>query len=212
MDGLDRILVLLVDDHPVVRHGLQTVLQSQPDLALAGEAMDGSEAIRVCERLHPDVILMDLMMPGMDGVTATKEIHQRWPEINIIILTSFEERELVDAALKAGAIGYLLKDVTAKELVGAVREAAAGHPQLSPGAAKALIQEVRQPRHNGFRLTRREKEVLKLMVQGAQNAVIAEKLFISESAVKFHVGNILSKFGVASRTEAVVKAMNEKLA
>ena len=211
MDQPNRISVLLVDDHPVVRHGLQTVLQSQADLALIGEAADGSEAIQLCEKLHPDVILMDLMMPGVGGVAATKTIHERWPDINVIILTSFEERELVDAALKAGAIGYLLKNVTAQELVGAVREAARGHPQLSPGAARALIQEIRRPEHLGFHLTRREKEVLRLMIEGHQNPTIAERLCVTESAVKFHVGNILSKFGATTRTEAVVIAMNKKL-
>ena len=148
MTQTNPIRVLLVDDHMVVRSGLSTVLSVYDDLKLVGEAGDGEEAIRLCERLQPDVILMDLLMPKMDGVTAIKAIKTRWPQIQIIALTSFKEKEYVEGALKAGANGYLLKDVSAEELVNAVRRATAGQPSLSPEAAQVLIQNVNEPSTN----------------------------------------------------------------
>jgi len=207
----DRIKVMLVDDHTVVRSGLSAVLSVADDLELVGEAGDGEEAVRLCERLKPDVILMDLLMPKMDGVSAIRAIKERWPKVKIIALTSFKEKEYVEGALKAGAVGYLLKNVTADELIGAVHRAAAGQPSLSPEAAQVLIQKVSEPAAPGHDLTDRERDVLRLMVEGLSNSDIAEKLIVSQSTVKFHVSNVLSKLGVSGRTEAVAMAVKLNL-
>ena len=211
MTQSNPIRVLLVDDHMVVRSGLSTVLSVYDDLKLVGEAGDGEEAIRLCERLQPDVVLMDLLMPKMDGVTAIKAIKSRWPQIQIIALTSFKEKEYVEGALKAGANGYLLKDVSAEELVNAVRRAVVGQPSLSPEAAQVLIHNVSEPAQPLMEMTGREKEILVLMVEGLSNNEIAERLFVSQSTVKFHVSNILSKLGVTGRTEAVALAVKHHL-
>jgi len=205
------IKVMLVDDHMVVRSGLGTVLAVYDDMQLVGEAKDGEEAIRLCEKLQPDVILMDMVMPKMDGVAATKTIKERWPNIQVIALTSFKEKEYVEGALKAGASGYLLKNVSAEELVNAIRKAAAGQPSLSPEAAQVLIQRVNEPPTPGKDLTDREKEILALMVKGLSNNEIAEKLIVSASTAKFHVSNVLAKLGVTGRTEAVALAVKYKL-
>jgi NarL family two-component system response regulator LiaR len=205
------IRVLLVDDHAVVRSGLGAVLMSRDDLSLVGEANNGEEAVRLCERLKPDVVLMDLLMPGMDGVAATKAIREKCPNSRVIALTSFKEKEIVEGALKAGAMSYLLKNVSAEELVTAIRGAVAGQPRLSPEAAQVLIQEVREPTTKVYDLTEREKEILAQMVEGLPNAAIAKKLVVSNSTVKFHVSNILSKLGVTSRTEAVALALKHHL-
>ena len=205
------IKVLLVDDHTVVRSGLSAVLSICDDLSLIGEAGNGEEAVKFCEREQPDVILMDLLMPKMDGVAATKAIKTKWPKIQIIALTSFKEKEYVEGALKAGALGYLLKNVSADELANAIRRAVAGQPSLSPEAAQVLIQGVNQPQKPGFDMTDREKEILALMIEGLSNNDIAERLIVSQSTVKFHVSNVLSKMGVASRTEAVAIAVKQHL-
>jgi two-component system, NarL family, response regulator LiaR len=205
------IKVMLVDDHMVVRSGLGTVLAVYDDMLLVGEAKDGDEAIRLCEKLQPDVILMDMVMPKMDGVAATKTIKERWPHIQVIALTSFKEKEYVEGALKAGASGYLLKNVSAEELVNAIRKAAAGQPSLSPEAAQVLIQRVNEPPAPGKDLTGREREILALMVKGLSNNEIAEKLIVSASTAKFHVSNVLAKLGVTGRTEAVALAVKFKL-
>ena len=211
MTQINPIRVLLVDVHMVVRSGLSTVLSVYDDLKLVGEAGDGEEAIRFCERLQPDVVLMDLLMPKMDGVTAIKAIKSRWPQIQIIALTSFKEKEYVEGALKAGANGYLLKDVSVEELVNAIRRATAGQPSLSPEAAQVLIHNVSEPEQPQIEMTSREKEILVLMVEGLSNNEIAEHLIVSQSTVKFHVSNILSKLGVTGRTEAVALAIKHHL-
>lgn len=206
------IRVLLVDDHAVVRSGLSAFLLAYDDFDLVGEASGGEQALRLCETLQPDVILMDLVMPGMDGAQATALILEKYPGIQIIALTSFKEQELVEGAIKAGAISYLLKDITADELADAIRAAFAGKPTLSPDAAQVLIQAARQPaKKPGFDLTDREKEVLALMIEGLNNNQISEKLVVSVSTTKFHVSSILSKLDAASRTEAVSYALKNHL-
>jgi NarL family two-component system response regulator LiaR len=205
------IRVLLVDDHTMVRKGLALFLKAFDDLELAGEAESGAAAIQLCGEIQPDVVLMDMVMPDMDGVSTTREICQQFPQVQVIALTSFKEGDLVKNALEAGAIGYLLKDVSADELAWAIRAAHSGRATLSPEAAQALVQTANQPPVPGLDLTDREREVLALMVEGLNNTQIAGKLTISPSTVKSHVSNILSKFGVASRTEAVTLALRHGL-
>jgi NarL family two-component system response regulator LiaR len=204
------IRVMVVDDHPMVRSGLKALLSAYDDLEFAGEAANGAEAIRLCEQLKPDVILMDLVMPEMDGAAATRAIREKHPHIKVVVLTSFKEDDLVQGALRAGAIGYLLKNVSADELARAIRSAYAGRPTLAPEAAQALIHATAQPAI-GSDLTEREREVLALMVEGLSNQEIAAKLYVSQSTVKFHVSSILSKLYANNRTEAVALAVKHKL-
>jgi len=211
MSEIQPIRVLIVDDHAVVRSGLSAFLLIFDDLELIGDASSGAEAIRMCEKFHPNVILMDLVMPGMDGAAATKAIRNRWSDIQVIALTSFKEEELVQGVLQAGAIGYLLKNVSADELAHAIRSAHAGRPTLAPEAAEALIQAAIHKPKIGHDLTEREQEIIELLVQGLSNPDIAERLFISRSTVKFHVSNVLSKLGAESRTEAVAIAIHNHI-
>jgi len=205
------IKILLVDDHAVVRSGLSKFLMVNKDLKLVGEASDGAEAVQMTSLHKPDIVLMDLMMPGMDGITATREIHQKYPKVKVIALTSFAEQNMVQGALQAGAIGYLQKNVTAKELGNAIRSACAGKMTLSPEATQVLAQSVAQPQIPGEQLTEREREVLKCMVDGFNNNEIAVKLFVSLGTVKFHISNIFNKLGVDSRVEAVKLAIEQKM-
>lgn len=206
-----HIGVMIVDDHAVVRSGLSTFLMVYDDLEFVGEASSGEEAVRLCDRIKPDVVLMDLVMPGMDGAKATKAIREKCPDIQVIALTSFKEQELVEGVMEAGAIGYLLKNVAADELADAIRSAHIGRPTLAPEAAQALIQASRRPEPTRYDLTVREKEVLELMVEGLSNPEIADRLVVSKSTVKFHVSSILSKLGACSRTEAVAMALQKEL-
>ena len=205
------IRVMLVDDHTMVRRGLVTFLKAFDDLELAGEAESGEAAIRLCAEVLPDVILMDMVMPDMDGAAATRAIRQQFPQVQVLALTSFKEGDLVKHALEAGAIGYLLKDVSADELAEAIRAAQAGRATLSPEAAQALVETANQRPAPGLDLTEREREVLALMVEGLNNTQIAGRLTVSSSTVKSHVSNILSKLGVASRTEAVSLALRSHI-
>jgi NarL family two-component system response regulator LiaR len=216
MSELNPIRVLIVDDHSMVRRGLATILKIKPDLQLVGEASNGREAVKVCGRVQPDVVLMDLMMPEMSGAAATDAIRKQWPQVQVIALTSFQEKELVREALQAGAIGYLLKNVSADDLAAAIREAHAGRSTLAPEAIQALIQVEPAPRipdkdlAAAFELTPRELEVLALMVEGLSNPDIAERLVVSRSTAKAHVSNILSKMGVSNRAEAISLALQYK--
>lgn len=205
------IRVMLVDDHTMVRRGLATFLKVFDDLQLVGEAENGEAAIQLCAKVRPDVILMDMALPVMDGATATRAIRQQFPQVQVIVLTSFKEGELIKNALEAGAIGYLLKDVSADELVGAIRAAHAGRATLSPEAAQALVETSNQPPTPGLDLTEREREVLALMIEGLNNTQIAGRLTVSPSTIKSHVSNILAKLGVASRTEAVTLALRNRI-
>lgn len=211
MNGDDLIRVLIVDDHAVVRSGLAAFLLAFEDLELVGEAASGPEALRIVEERSPDVVLMDLVMPEMDGATTTKRIRERFPHVQVIALTSFPEEDLVQTALQAGAISYLLKNVSADELANAIRAADIGRSTLAPEAAQALIHATTRPPEVGHDLTPREREVLVLMVEGLSNPEIAERLVVSRSTVKFHVSSILSKLDVNSRTEAVALALQQDL-
>jgi NarL family two-component system response regulator LiaR len=205
------IRVMLVDDHTMVRKGLVTFLNAFDDLQLAGEAESGAEAIRLCGEVLPDVVLMDMMMPDMDGTTAIRRIRQQFPDVQIIALTSFKEGDLIKRALEAGAIGYLLKDISAKDLARALRAAYAGRATLSPEASQSLVEASSQPPAPGLDLTEREREVLALMIEGLNNVQIAGRLTVSPSTIKSHVSNILTKLGAASRTEAVSLALRNKI-
>jgi NarL family two-component system response regulator LiaR len=205
------IRVMLVDDHAVVRSGLSAFLMVYPDLELVGEAESGEDAVARAALLQPDVILMDLVMPGMDGVAATRAIRQKYPHIQIVALTSYKDDNLVQGALQAGAIGYLLKNVSATELASAIRSAHARRMTLSSEAAQALVQSASQTVPASDDLTERERDVLRLMVDGLSNAEIAERLVVSPSTVKFHVGNIFTKLGVDNRVAAVSLALQRKL-
>jgi two-component system, NarL family, response regulator LiaR len=203
--------VAIVDDHAMVRSGLAAFLSVSDDFELVGEAENGNQALRLCAEAQPDVVLMDLVMPGMDGVATTRAIRERFPMIRVIALTSFPEDRLVQEVLEAGALSYLLKNVGADELARAIRAARAGQSTLAPEAAQALIQRVTQPKTPGHDLSPREREVLALMVQGLNNPEIAERLVVGRSTVKFHVSSILGKLGVQSRTEAVALAVQHHL-
>jgi two-component system, NarL family, response regulator LiaR len=202
---------MIVDDHAVVRSGLSAFLLAFDDLDYVGEATGGADAVDKCVALKPDVILMDLVMPDVDGAEATRRIKEACPRVQVIALTSYKEDDLVQGALKAGALSYLLKNVSADELAGAIRAAHAGRPTLAPEAAEVLIKAATEPAAEEEGLTSREIEILKLMVAGESNPDIAATLFVSRSTVKFHVSNILMKLGATTRTEAVAIALQRGL-
>ncbi|MCG3210350.1 MAG: Transcriptional regulatory protein LiaR [Anaerolineae bacterium] len=205
------IKVMIVDDHTVVRRGLKFFLLAFDDMELVGEADNGEAAVELCGQLQPDVILMDMKMPGMDGAAATRKIIERHPHVQIIALTSFKDEALVQGALLAGAVSYLLKDVTDDELAEAIRSAYAGRATLAPEIARALVRAATQPPALGSDLTDRERQVLALMVEGLNNVEIAKRLVISRSTARYHVSNILSKLGATNRVEATALAIQNKL-
>ncbi len=207
----ERIRVVIVDDHLMVRRGLATFLKAAQDLELVGEAATGLEAVRVCAETRPDVVLMDLKLPELDGIGATRAIRQAHPETQVIAVTSSQEDDLVSQVLRAGAIGYLLKDVGVTGLGEAIRAAAVGRATLAPEATQALVRQTTAAAIPGQALTEREREVLALMVKGLSNADIANRLVLSRSTVNFHVSNVLGKLEVTSRTAAVSVALQHRL-
>ena len=207
---IDLITILLVDDHEVVRQGVRAFLEAHPEFDVVGEANNGTEAVTMVEDFVPDVVLMDLIMPGMDGVEATRLIKTVSPRTQIVVLTSYHEDEHIFPALKAGAISYLLKDVKMDELVEAIKKAALGNAVLHPHVAARVIDEIQGKKEDEFKphsdLTNREMEILKLIAEGASNSEISDQLVISMHTVKGHVSNILSKLHLADRTQAAVYA------
>lgn len=207
-----EIRVLIADDHDMLREGLAAFIAASPDLILVAEAVNGAEAIEKSLELGPDVVLMDLMMPEVDGLTAIKAIRAEAPNIKIIALSSFGENDIVQSALKAGATSYLLKNISAAHLADAIRSAASGFSTLAPEVSESLLQQSMQAsKPPSYDLTKREVEVLSLLVEGLANAEIAQRLEISKYTVKNYVSNILSKLDVTSRTEAVSLALQEAL-
>ena len=205
------IRIMIVDDHLMVRDGLKVFLSVYDDIEIAGEAEDGEQAVALCAQMEPDVVLMDILMPNMDGPTATEHILAAFPDIQVIALTSFTEEDLVQRALQAGAISYILKDVHSDKLAQAVREAHQGHGMIDSAAAQVLVKAAQEPPSQDYDLTERERQVLALMAEGKTNQEIAEELTLSVGTVRFHVSNILSKLGVSNRTEAVSLALQQKL-
>ncbi len=211
--GGEKITVVLVDDHAIVRQGLRTYLGLQPDIEVVGEAGDGREALAKVRETLPDIVLMDLVMPNVDGVEATRQVTALSPSTRVIVLTSFSEDEKVFASIKAGAQGYLMKDVLPQDLVRAIRTVHRGEAQLDPEIARKLMQEFTNPqptvpKHD---LTEREMDVLRLIAQGKSNKEISEDLVLSEKTVKTHVSNILQKLHLSDRTQAAVYALRQKI-
>ena len=210
-DEARAIRVLFVDDHPLAQSGMRNFLEAFRDLELVGAASSGEEALALCAQARPDVVLMDLLMPGMGGVAATRAIKAHHPQIQIIVLTSYQDNALVEQALRAGARSYLLKNLSAFDLAQAIRAAHAGRAVLAPEATAALLQTLAQPAGPNVDLSEREQEVLALLVQGLSNAQIAGHLAISGSTAKYHLRHIFAKLGVSSRSEAIAMAYQRSL-
>jgi len=212
MGKRENIRVLSVDDHELMRRGIRFSLLSVEDIELVAEAQSGEEALSLCDEVRPDVVLMDMYLTGsMDGIATTHAIRERCPQVQVLALSSFFEKGLVQGAMQAGAIGYLVKGVSGAELADAIRAAYAGRPTLTSEAVEVLIEPIRPQTRLGNDLTERELEVLALLVEGLSNAQIADRMYLSVAAVKYHVSNILSKLGASNRTEAVVLAMEYNL-
>ncbi|HZD56684.1 MAG TPA: response regulator transcription factor [Anaerolineales bacterium] len=206
----ENIRILIVDDHAIVREGLRALIESEAEMELAGEAQDGVEAVAKARSLKPDVILLDLVMPHMDGIEATRQIKKENDKIQILVLTSFSEDAKVFSAIKSGAMGYLLKDSSPQDLLRAIRDVYHGEPSLHPSIARKLMSELNRPSESAVdeeSLTDREEDVLRLLAQGLSNQDIADKLYISERTVRTHVSNILMKLHLANRTQAALHAL-----
>jgi NarL family two-component system response regulator LiaR len=209
------IRILVADDHAVVREGLRALIETEPGMELAGEAADGAQALQMARALDPDVILLDLVMPNMDGIAAIEEIKRLGLSARILVVTSFAEDDKVFPAIKAGAVGYLLKDTSPSELLQGIRDVHAGEPTMHPTIARKLMRELQRPPKlppTEDPLTPRELEVLRLVAQGLSNQTIADRLVVSERTVRTHVSNILSKLHLANRTEAALYALREGIA
>jgi len=211
MTNEDTIRIILVDDHDMVRRGLAVFLSAFNDMQLVGEAADGDEALALVEETQPDVVLMDVLMPGLDGIEATRQIKRQYPQVQVLLLSSSSDEDMVKSGIQAGALGYVLKNITAQELAKAVRDAYHGQPTLSPAAMQALVAVTARPPEPDYHLTEREQELLGLLVKGLSNPEMAEYLTISLSTVKFHISSILAKLGASSRTEAVTIALEKHL-
>ena len=211
MSKAKSIKLILVDYHPMIRHGIKTMLLTCDDIRVIGEAGNGADALDLCQETQPDVMLMDVVMPGMDGLETTGAILERYPQIKIIVLTTFPEKDLVQRALEAGAVGYLLKDAPIDTLAGAIRSAYAGQSTLAPEAAQALIQAKAPPPKMGHDLSPRELEVLALVVEGLSNDEIAERLVISPNTVRKHVSACMSKLGATNRARLAAEAVRHQL-
>lgn len=211
MSDTKPIRVMIVDDYMMVRDGLKAFLSFYDDLEVVAEAKDGEQAVALCTQVEPDVILMDIVMPGMDGASATQQILQKSPQVQVIALTSFIEEELVQGAMQAGAIGYLLKDVNANQLAQAIRAAYRGYGTIDSAAVQVLAKGSQVKKDLMFDLTPRERDVLELMASGKSNKQIAEDLTLSTGTVRFHISNILTKMGVDNRTEAVILAFQSNI-
>ncbi len=208
---IQMIKVVIADDHPLVRKGIKTLLGVYDDIEVIGEAENGQEALEICEGYKPDIVLMDLIMPGAGGIETTREISKNWPNIKVVILTSFVDKKLIEDSLKAGAIGYVLKNITGDKLVETIRNADKGKSTLSSEASDFLISNMKKPSVSDYKLTSQEKKILACLVEGLSNKMIARKLVLSLSTVKFHVSNILNKMGASNRAEAVSVALKNKL-
>jgi NarL family two-component system response regulator LiaR len=205
------IKVLIVDDYPLVRQGIKTLLSVYDDIEVIGEAEDGQKAIQICEKTKPDIVLMDLVMPEVNGIEATRGILKNWPDVKVVTLTSFIDKKFIEDSIKAGAIGYVLKNISGEKLVETIRNADKGKSTLSSEASDFLISNMKKPSVTDYKLTSQEKNVLACIVEGLSNKMIARKLVLSLSTVKFHVSNILNKMGVSNRAEATSVALKNKL-
>jgi DNA-binding NarL/FixJ family response regulator len=205
------IRILLADDHSITRNGLKTILSLYDDIVLVGEASNGMDAIKICKKTNPDIILMDLDMPIIDGVSATGIIRKECPGVKVIALTSFTDKKLVGNAIKAGVSSYIVKNISPDELINAIRSTFLGKIILSSQAIEAIVEEIKDPSVKKFSLTTQELNVLEFLVKGCSNKVIAQKLFISSHTVKFHVASILNKLGAGTRTEAAYIATQQNL-
>lgn len=205
------IKVLIVDDHPLVRQGISSLLDLYDDMEVVGEAENGKVAMEMCEKFNPDIVLMDLIMPDINGAEATRKILKDLPSIKVVILTSFTDKKLIEDSLKSGAVGYVLKNISGDDLVNTIRKANKGKSTLASEASDFLISNLKNPPSTGFQLTSQEKIIMACLVEGLSNKEIAHKLVLSLSTVKFHVGNILSKLGATSRAGVVSIALKNNL-
>jgi len=211
MTEKNLIKVMIVDDHPLVRYGIKTFFEACDDILLVAEAENGKEAIELYGKHSPDIVLMDMMMPVLDGAEATSQLIKKWPDAKIIALTSFDDNDLIKKSLKAGAVSYVLKNISGEKLAKIIRDVYKNKFVLSSHATMILLSEFREKGNINIKLTNRETEILSLIVEGLSNKEIAKRLFLSNSTVQFHVSNILSKLGVSKRTEAAYLALKQKL-